>query len=105
VAWERRGTNLYYYQGEREGSYAMVRKKYIGPSGAEIAEAIAHADETIRRSRAERRARARAEIDEAEGLASMAEEANEAAEVLALSEMLAAGYHKRKGEWRQRRDA
>jgi hypothetical protein len=35
----------------------------------------------------------------------MAEEAEGAAEVLALSQMLAAGYHKRKGEWRQRRDA
>jgi hypothetical protein len=101
VAWERRGSNLYYYQGEREGG--RVRKKYIG--AGEIAEAIAHADETIRRSRAERRRRARAEVEEAEGLASMAEEAEGAAEVLALSQMLAAGYHKRKGEWRQRRDA
>jgi hypothetical protein len=101
VAWERRGSNLYYYQGEREDG--RVRKKYVGTG--EVAEMIAHADETIRRTRAERRARARSEIEEAEGLASMAEEANEAAEVLALSEMLAAGYHKRKGEWRRKRDA
>jgi hypothetical protein len=103
MAWERRGPNLYYYQGEREDG--RVRKKYIGPRGAEIAEVIAHADETIQRSRAERRERARAEIEEAEGLATMAEEVGEASEVLALSEMLVAGYHKRKGEWRQKRDA
>jgi hypothetical protein len=103
VAWEQRGGNLYYYQGEREDG--RVRKKYIGPSGAEIAELIAHADETMQRSRAERRRRARAEVEEAEGLATMAEEAEVATEVLALSEMLAAGYHKRKGEWRRKRDA
>jgi len=103
VAWEQRGGNLYYYQGEREDG--RVRKKYIGPSGAEIAELIAHADETMQRSRAERRRRVRAEIEEAEGLATMAEGAEVATEVLALSQMLAAGYHKRKGEWRRKRDA
>jgi hypothetical protein len=103
MAWERRGSDLYYYQGEREDG--RVRKKYIGPSGAEIAEVIAHADETIQRSRAERRRRARAEIEEAEDLATMAEEAEGAAEVLARSQMLVAGYHKRKGEWRRKRDA
>ena len=103
MAWEQRGSGLYYYQGEREDG--RVRKKYIGPRGAEIAELIAHADETIRRSRAERRERMRAEVEEAEGLATMAAEAEGAAEVLARSEMLAAGYHKRKGEWRRKRDA
>ena len=103
MAWEQRGGNLYYYQGEREDG--RVRKKYIGPSGAEIAELIAHADETMQRSRAERRRRVRAEIEEAEGLATMAEGAEVATEVLALSQMLAAGYHKRKGEWRRKRDA
>ena len=103
MAWEQRGSGLYYYQGEREDG--RVCKKYIGPSGAEIAEVIAHADETIQRSRAERRRRARAEIEEAEDLASMAGEAEGAAEVLARSQMLVAGYHKRKGEWRRKRDA
>jgi hypothetical protein len=103
MAWERRGSDLYYYHGKREDG--RVRKKYIGPRGAEIAELIAHADETIRRSRAERRERMRAEVEEAEGLATMAAEAEGAAEVLARSQMLAAGYHKRKGEWRRKRDA
>jgi hypothetical protein len=71
----------------------------------EVAELIAHADATVRRTRAERRKRARAEIEEAEGLASMADELNDAAEVLVRAEMLAAGYHRRKGEWRRRRNA
>jgi len=101
VAWERRGGNLYYYQAEREDG--RVRKRYIG--AGEAAELVAHADATIRKTRTERRERARAEIEEAEGLASMADELNDAAEILARAEMLAAGYHERKGEWRRRRDA
>jgi hypothetical protein len=42
VAWERRGSNLYYYQSERVDG--RVRKKYVGTG--EVAQAIAHADET-----------------------------------------------------------
>ena len=101
MAWERRGGNLYYYQAEREDG--RVRKRYIG--AGEAAELVAHADATIRKTRTERRERARAEIEEAEGLASMADELNDAAEILARAEMLAAGYHERKGEWRMKRRA
>jgi hypothetical protein len=100
VAWERRGGNLYYYQSERVDG--RVRKKYVGTG--EIAELVAHADETIRRTRAERRERVRAELEEARGLASAADELNEAAEILVRAEMVAAGYHRHKGEWRRRRD-
>jgi hypothetical protein len=97
VAWERRGDNLY-YQGEREGG--RVRKRYIGAE--EVAELIAHADETIRRTRAERRERARAELEEARCLALAGAELHQAAEMLARAQMVAAGYHRRKGEWRRR---
>ncbi len=101
MGWEKRGENLYYYQSEREGG--RVRKRYVGTG--EQAERIAHADATIRRTKTERRERARAEMEEAEGLASMADELDDAAEVLARAEMLAAGYRERKGEWRRKRDA
>ena len=93
MAWERRGGKLYYYQSEREDG--RVRKRYIG--AGEVAEMIAHADETIRRTRAERRERARTELEEAE--------LHQAAEILARAQMVAAGYHRRKGEWRRRRSA
>jgi hypothetical protein len=92
VAWERRGDNLYYYQAEREDG--RVRKKYIGIG--DVAQAIAHADEMIRRTRAE--------LEEARCLASAADELHEAAEILASAEIVAAGYHRHKGEWRRRRD-
>jgi hypothetical protein len=101
VAWERRGDNLYYYQAERENG--RVQKRYIGTG--EVAELISHADRTIQRTRAERRERERAEIEEAQSLASSADELHEALQILARAEMLAAGYHRHKGEWRRRRDA
>jgi hypothetical protein len=101
VAWERRGSNLYYYQSERVNG--RVRKKYVG--AGEVAQAIAHADQTIRRSRAARSERARVELEEVRTLASAAEELCEAADILAVAELVAAGYHRHKGQWRMRRRA
>jgi hypothetical protein len=101
MAWERRGSNLFYYQYERVDG--RVRKKYVG--AGDVAEAIAHADETIRRSRAARSERARVELEEAKTLASAGQELCEAAEILAVAELVAAGYLKHKGEWRMRRRA
>jgi hypothetical protein len=99
MAWERRGSNLYYYQSQRVDG--RVRKKYVG--AGDVAEAVAHADETIRQSRAERCERGRAQLEEARGLAAVGEELHEAAEILARAQMVAAGYHRHKGEWRMRR--
>ena len=101
MAWEQRGGKLYYYQSEREDG--RVRKRYIG--AGEVAEMIAHADETIRRSRAERRERARTKLEEARSLALAGAELHQAAEILARAEMVAAGYHRHKGEWRMKRSA
>jgi len=101
VAWERRGSNLYYYQSDRVDG--RVRKKYVGTG--EVAQAIAHADETIRRSRAARSERARVKLEEARTLALAGEELWEAAEILAVAQLVAAGYHRHKGEWRMRRRA
>src|SRR5215204_7613901 len=101
MAWERRGSNLYYYQSERLDG--RVRKKYVG--AGEVAQAIAHADETIRRSRAAQSERGRVELEEARTLASAGEELWEAADILAVAELVAAGYHRHKGQWRRRRRA
>ena len=101
MAWERRGSNLYYYQSQRVDG--RVRKKYVG--AGEVAQAIAHADEAIRRSRAARSEQARVELEEARTLASAGEELCEVADILAVAELVAAGYHRQKGEWRMRRRA
>jgi hypothetical protein len=101
MAWERRGSNLYYYQSQRLDG--RVLKKYVGTG--EVAQAIARADETIRRSRVARSERARVELEEAKTLASAGQELWEAADILAAAQLVAAGYHTHKGEWRMRRRA
>jgi hypothetical protein len=101
MAWERRGSNLYYYQSKRVDG--RVRKKYVGTG--EVAQAVAYADEAIRRSRVVQSERARVELEEARTLASAGEELWEAADILAVAELVAAGYHRHKGQWRMRRRA
>ena len=101
MAWERRGSNLYYYQSKRVDG--RVRKKYVG--AGELAQTIAHADETIRQSRAAKSERARVELEEARTIASAGEELCEAADILAVAQLVAAGYHRHKGQWRRRRRA
>jgi hypothetical protein len=101
VAWEKRGDDFYYYQSEREDG--KVRKKYIGRG--ELAHIIAHSDETIRRSRAQKRKRDAEALEDMQVLATCADELYEATEVLAVAELVAAGYHSHKGQWRRRRDA
>jgi hypothetical protein len=99
VAWERRGGNLYYYQSEREGG--RVRKRYVGTG--EQAELIAHADTALRLAREQRQAREGAELERLEALCAPLEELSEAAGVLARAQLVASGYHRRKGEYRRAR--
>jgi hypothetical protein len=100
VAWERRGDGLYYYRSERENG--RVRKRYVGLG--EVAELVAHADETRRAVRERTRRAERAELERARELSEAGAELDAAAEVLARAELVAAGYHNHKGEWRLRRE-
>jgi hypothetical protein len=102
MAWETRERGgRYYYRSVREGD--RVRKEYVGTG--EIAEAIAHTDERIRRHRQEQRARWRTELERMEELAGPVLELSEMAEVLARAALVAGGYRMHKGAWRMRRDA
>ena len=99
MAWERRGGGLYYYRSERENG--RVRKRYVGRG--EVAQLVAHADETRRAVRERRRRDERAELERARGISEAGAGLDAAAEALARAEMVAAGYHRHKGEWRRRR--
>jgi len=101
MAWEKRSGNRYYYQSERTEDGRVV-KKYIG--AGEIAELIAHADDTRRRAREARRAQEREELERMEALAAPVLEVDEAADILARAHLLAGGYHRHKGEWRRGRN-
>jgi hypothetical protein len=100
VAWEKRKGHRYYYQGERVRG--RVRKVYLGTD--EIAQALAHADATIRRTKELKRERERAERERLEALTSPIEELCEVADVLVRAHLLAAGFARHKGEWRRRRE-
>ena len=100
MGWEYRRGIPYYYQAMREDG--RVRKKYIGTG--DIAETIAHADETIRRARHERRAQGLEELDRLEALGAPVLELDEAGAILARAALVAGGFHRYKGEWRLRRE-
>ncbi len=101
MSWEKRERGgRYYYRSVRDGE--RVRKEYIGTG--EMAEAIAHADEAIRQERKRKRERGREEVERLEELAAPVLKIDEAAEVLARAALVAAGYHRYKGEWRLRRE-
>jgi hypothetical protein len=99
MALEQRNGQLYYYRSVRTGE--RVRKEYVG--AGEFAAILARDDDLIRQERAEERDRERAELEQLEALATLLVELQEAAEVLARAHLVAGGYHRHKGEWRQRR--
>jgi len=98
---ERRDKNLYYYRSVRDGE--KVRKVYVG--AGELA-CISHEGDILRKTEREaQREKQRAELERLDALAAPVEELSEAAEVLARAHLIAAGYHRHKGEYRRARSA
>jgi hypothetical protein len=100
MAWETRERGgRYYYRARREGG--RVVKEYVGTG--EIAEIVAHAEETLRSHRQREAPRWQAELEPLTKLATPMAELCEAAEILARATLIAAGFRRRKGEWRRAR--
>ena len=100
MAWEKRERGgLYYYRSRREGG--RVVKDYVGTG--EVAEIVAHAEETVRRHREREAARWRSERESMKDLIAPVAEVCEAADVLARACLVAAGFRRHKGEWRRER--
>jgi hypothetical protein len=102
VGWEtrERGKGAYYYRVRRDGE--RIRKGYCG--NGRLGQLAAQLDEIERRQRAETAAYWKGERERLEREAVFLRELEEAAEVLAQAHLIAAGYHKHKGEWRRRRE-
>jgi crotonobetainyl-CoA:carnitine CoA-transferase CaiB-like acyl-CoA transferase len=99
VSLERRGGNLYYYRSVRDGE--KVRKVYVG--AGETAR-VSHEEDVLRRTgRQARREQEKEDLERLEALAAPVLEVSEAAEILALAHLVAAGYHRHKGEYRRAR--
>ncbi|MBA2781313.1 MAG: hypothetical protein H0T74_00085 [Rubrobacteraceae bacterium] len=78
----------------------MVRE-YVGTGP--FAEIVAHSDRTRRELAEAEKARQRRDLERLEALAAPVEELSEAAEVLVRAYLVAAGYHRHKGEYRRAR--
>ena len=100
MGWEDRNGNLYYYQCERDEA-GRVRKRYIGTG--EVAGLIAHADATRQRVREARRERGREELEHLRNLMAPALELDEAVDALVRAHLVAAKFHRHRGEWRRER--
>jgi hypothetical protein len=91
----------YYTRSRREGG--RVVREYIG-SGP-VAELVAEADRAAREEREAAAMRERREREKLEALAAPVLELSDAADILARAHLIAAGYHRHKGEWRRARNS
>ena len=100
MAWEERNGNRYYYRKRREGG--RVVSEYIG--GSDLAEAFVYLDEIEQDQRELEREIDRAERQEQQEIDHQVDEVISLARTLADATLLAAGYHRHKGQWRKRRE-
>ena len=101
MAWEtRKGSGGRYYTRSRREDGRVVRE-YIGCGRA--AEAIAQLDAARRAEREEECRRHREEIAMAEAIDQELKELAILSDLLVAVELLEAGYHKHRGQWRKGR--
>ncbi len=99
MALEQRDGRTYYYRTIREGG--KVRRVYL--AAGELAR-IAHERETMNAAaEEERRKREREDLESLKALAAPLRELDEGAEILTRAVLVAAGYHRHKGQWRRKR--
>ena len=102
MAWEKRKRGgRYYTRSRRSPEDGRVLREYVGTGP--LAELAAEADRTKRELAEAEREREKEELERLEALAAPVEELSEAAEILALAHLIAAGYHRHKGEYRRAR--
>ncbi len=100
MAWEDRNGNRYYYRKRRIGD--RVVSEYMG--GGELASLFVMIDEGEQERRQWEREATRAERQEQQELDHQVDEVISLARTLADATLLAAGYHRHKGQWRKRRE-
>ena len=99
MGWKQINGREYYYKSERVGG--RVKSTYYG--AGEVASLVAQLD-TIERGRreAERRDR-RAEREQADAEERAVAEWFDEVQAVANAAMIAAGFHKHRGQWRRKR--
>ena len=100
MAWDQRPCGRRYYtRSVREGG--RVRKEYVG--GGPVAELVAQMDALERQEREQERRERREERARHAALEAPLTQLCEATDLLAQVALVAADYHRHKGQWRKRR--
>lgn len=100
MPWEKRGNQQYYYRARRVGR--KVVREYFGRGC--VARTAARQDEAARTARQEQRQAVQAVKDELAPLLAEMQELEAGVQLLMHAELLAAGYHQHRGNWRRRRE-
>ena len=101
MGWENRERGGPYYTRSRREGGRVVREFVGGGLAGRLASEAARIDRERREVRALTEKREREKL---EALAAPVLELSEAAEILAHAHLIAAGFHRHKGEWRRARD-
>jgi len=100
MGWEQRGTNSYYYKKERDGAH--VKSVYVGRGE------IAHMISKLQSSSAEleklRGAKKSIEAHELQRVESALDRAIELTKLFTEAELLTAGFHTHRRQWRRKRN-
>jgi hypothetical protein len=99
MGWETRERGGSYYTRSRWEGGRVIRE-YIG--GGMLGRLAAQLDELDRQQREEEAAYWREEQERLEQNTAFVGELEEAAQILSQAHLIAAGFHKRRGEWRRR---
>jgi hypothetical protein len=100
MALENRDGRLYYYRSVRDGE--KVRKVYEG--SGELARIVQERMILNRAALEHERRESAKELERLEALAAPVLKLSQTAEILVRAHLIAAGYHRHKGEWRRRRE-
>ena len=100
MAWEGRKRGGSYYTRSRKVDGRVLREYVGGGIGGQL---TAEADRIEREMREAEALKAKREREKLEALAAPVLELSEAAEILARAHLIAAGFHRHKGEWRRER--
>src|SRR5829696_8933027 len=104
VAWETRERGgRYYTRSRRSPEDGRVIREYVGTGPfAEIIAASDHTEREIAKTeREQEKVRYEQELERLEALVDPVLELDRAAEILVRAHLVAAGYHRRKGEYRR----
>jgi len=100
MGWEQRGNNRYFYRKEREGS--RVKSVYVGRG--EVAQMVSKFQSSSAELEKLMQAKKAIEANKLERVESALDRAIELAQLFTEAELLTAGFHTHRRQWRRKRD-